>query len=308
MNQSLFIGIEGGATRTTGVVVDEGLEILAQRSAGPTNLHAVAEPAAREAMREILASLCRSVGTRWERVGATAFCLAGIRTDADRADWRRIASDLAPPWPLVLGHDADASLAAGSADRTGVLVVSGTGSLVFGRRADGAERFVGGRGPILGDDGSGFDIARRGLRAAVRAADGRAEPTRLRQLLPERLGLGGLEDLAAWVRPYAKDRVAGAAPIVFQAAEAGDRVAERILQSAAAELAGGAAALVEALWPGGDWPRRVVLAGGVLRSQQGFRSRLAAELTRRLGRVECVLPDCPGAVGAARIARDALPR
>ena len=301
MNRKLYLGIEGGATRTTGVLADGELNVVAEAAAGPTNLYAVDEPAARAAVSEILASLRDAAAGRWADVAASAFCIAGVRTEADRERWRRVAAAVGAPGAVLVTHDAAAALAAGSDDLTGVLVVCGTGSLAYARRADGAERFVGGRGPVLGDEGSGFDIGRRGLRAAVRAAEGRGPATRLEGLIPQSLHLAGVDDLVAYVSPFAKDRVAAVAPIVFDAAAGGDSVALAIVQRAAADLAAAATTAARALWPGGDGPARVVLAGGILREQGAFRQTLTALLADAVPSARCVPPG-PGPLGAARIA------
>jgi len=304
MADGLLLGIEGGATRSTGVLVDGSMRVLAEQVGGATNVHAVGPDRARDATREILDGLLARADVGRPAVSAAAFCMAGLRTDADRSVWRGILDEIGAPPKAMLTHDAAAGLAAGSEDRTGILVVCGTGSLVYARRADGAERFIGGRGPVVGDEGSGFDIARRGLRAAARAADGRAPATLLQRLLPERLGLAGLEELPRWADPAAKDRIASAAPIVFDAADAGDEVAAGILRAAAAELVRAIELAARALWPPGceAGPRRVVLSGGVLCSRRSFREEISSVLATSVPSAECLLAPVSGAVGAARIA------
>lgn len=306
MKGALFLGVEGGATRSTGVLADGRMQVVARQEAGPTNVHAVGEVAARTAVVDIVDALLTAGGVGWDGVGASAFCMAGLRGEADRAFWRGLVEDIGVRGPVLLTHDAAAGMAAGSPDETGILVVCGTGSFVYGRSAAGREHFVGGRGPILGDEGSGFDIAWRGLRAAARSADGRGPKTVLERVLPERLGLGGLDEIVAWVHPFSKGRTAGLAPAVFEAAAGGDQVAEGIVQSAAEELARCVAIVAGELWPPGDWVdtvERVVLSGGVLRHQPPFRERLALLIRKRLLDVRCVEPEVDGAVGAARVAR-----
>ena len=304
MPEPFFLGVEGGATKTTGVLADADLRVVARFVGRPTNLHAVGRSEAQSALTEVLLELLTTAGTRRESLAASALCLAGIRTAQDVPPWRQIAVGLRLPEPLFITHDAAAGLAAGSADGTGILVVCGTGSVVYGRRADGAEKFVGGRGPLLGDEGSGFDIGHRALRAAVRSADGRGERTLLERLIPERLGLACLDELVPWVSPFAKDRVAGVAAIVFEAAEASDAVAAEIVKGAVEELARSVGVVAHALWPGGGL-NRVVLSGGVLCNQPSMRLVVAAAICERLPGVKCSPPEVEGAVGAARLARQA---
>lgn len=306
MTDALLLGIEGGATRTTGVLAGGDLHPLGEHCGGPTNVHAVGEAAARAAAGEVVEALRAEAPRRWPALKASALCIAGIRSEADRAVWRGIVADLPIGGEVLLTHDAAAGLAAGSDDQTGILVVCGTGSAVYGRRQDGREHFVGGGGPILGDEGSGFDIGRRGLQAVLRAVDGRGADTSLTRLIPERVGAGGVEDLVGWVNPFAKDRIASVAPVVFEAAGAGDGVAGRIVQAALDELARSVEIVHESLWPGGladDAALTVVLAGGVLRAQEAFREALSARLSRLVPRARCAVPAASGAVGALRVAR-----
>ena len=305
MEPERFLGIEGGATGTTAAITDGELNVLARTSVGPTNIHAVGAARAEAAVERLLLDVLLPAGARHATLTAAAFCMAGLRGPSERRAWRRITRRAGLRCPCRHTHDATAGLAAGSADGTGILVTSGTGSFAYGRRADGRERFVGGRGPILGDEGSGFDMGQRGLRAAIRSADGRGEKTVLETLIPERLGLEGLEDLVAWVSPFAKDRVARVAPIVLEAANQGDAMAHEIAWGAADELAHSAALVARTLWPEGEGggPGRVVLSGGVLLHNDGFRESVSESLGRLLPGVPCVRPEVDGATGAARVAR-----
>lgn len=302
MSRYLYLGIEGGATRTTGVLVDAHLQAVARRVAGPANVHAAGEDGAGGACAEIVAALLAEAGACWDDVTAAALCLSGLRLPADYKLWRRLVTEMGIGCPVHLTHDAAAGLAAGSPDGTGILVISGTGSLVYGRRADGCECTAGGRGPLLGDEGSGFDIGHQALRAAARSVDGRGEPTVLERLIPRRLGVESFEELLTWASPFAKDRVASVAPIVFEAARSGDTVAQAIADGAVGELARGVEAVSRRLWPGGG-PPRVVCSGGVLQHQEGFLKALAERVRAFAPEARCTLPDVEGAVGAARVAR-----
>ena len=123
-------------------------------------------------------------------------------------------------------------------------------------------------------------------------------------MIPHGLGMDGLDDLVPWLSPFAKDRVAGLAPIVFEAAADGDAVAKEIVETAAGELTRGVEAVVARLWPGaGDGPPRVVLSGGVLRAQADLRQTLTAMIADATRGAPCAFTETSGAVGAARVAR-----
>ncbi len=324
MAPQVFLGVEGGATRTTGALMDGEGRILARAEVGPSNIHAVGTAQAQGAIIALVTDLLMDGGVRRDDLSAAAFCMAGLRTERDRRVWQRGVqrsgllaqsrrSDRtgddsrfrakARHLPLLLTHDAAAALAAGSPDGTGLLAICGTGSLAYGRRADGRERSAIGLGPLLGDEGSGFDIGQRALRAVVRAEDGRGPTTALTPLVLAHADAERVDDLLHWASPADKTLVAAVAPLVFEAAKEGDSVAQEILDAALAELALGAAAVAQRLWPDETQrPQRVVLNGGVLRHQPSFRKAVVQRLRSMVGDAPCALPRETGAVGAARLA------
>src|SRR5260370_914390 len=81
----------------------------------------------------------------------------------------------------LLADDSGAliALVAGAQDAPGIVIVSGTGSIAYGRNANGEAARAGGWGHMIGDEGSGYWIGREALTAVMRAADGRGPATGL---------------------------------------------------------------------------------------------------------------------------------
>ncbi len=302
MTHHAILAVEGGASRSAALLADTSLEVIARNEDGPLNPHAVGHEAAIGNLESLITPLLEKAERQDASIAASAFCIAGLRSDEDKGAWEKAVRPLVAGHLLVT-HDAAAALAAGTQRGEGLLIISGTGSLVYGRRADGRERFALGRGPLLGDEGSGFDIGHRALRAAAASADGRGPKTLLELLVSARLGVGHLDHLIAALEPFEKRRVAAAAPAAFEAAEAGDRVAWSIIQEAATALASAARAVVAELWKPPEELREVVLAGGVLENHQPLR-RLVAERVREFApRAIWRLPEVEPVVGALRLAR-----
>jgi N-acetylglucosamine kinase-like BadF-type ATPase len=140
---------------------------------------------------------------------------------------------------------------------------------------------TGGWGYIFGDEGGGFDIARQALRAALRAEEGWGPPPRSCAALLD--ATGSADANGALHRFYTPDwprsRVAALAPLVDEAAMAGDAVARDILHNAAQQLAVLTSAVRRQLWPPGE-PARVAWTGGV------FRSRMLLDRYRCLVELE----------------------
>merc|ERR1711964_171025 len=103
--------------------------------------------------------------------------------------------------------------------REGVIAISGTGSIVYGRNHGGKAARAGGWGHLLGDEGSGYDIGLQGLRAVVRMADGRQPSTLLIPEILTQISLTSPNQLVKWISKVDKSQIAQLANSVFQAAQ-----------------------------------------------------------------------------------------
>jgi N-acetylglucosamine kinase-like BadF-type ATPase len=169
---------------------------------------------------------------------------------------------------LIVTHDGLIALSGATAGEPGIITIAGTGSFAFGRNSAGEARRAGGWGYIFGDEGSGFDITRQALRAALRFEEGWGPPTALRDVLLQASGApdanGALH--LFYTREFPRSRVATFAQLVDQAAVDGDQVAIQILNNAAQQLASLTASIRRQLWKEGE-PARVAYIGGVFRSK-----------------------------------------
>lgn len=183
-----------------------------------------------------------------------------------------------PVQEAAVTSDAVTAHAGALGGRAGVVLAIGTGSVAVGIGSDGAYARVDGWGPLLGDDGSGARIGTAGLRAALRAHDGRGPAT---VLLDAATGLfGDLEGLPATVgRDGNPARTAASfAPEVARAADAGDAVASAIVRDAAADLAETALAAAGRITAGGS-PLPMAVTGGLTGLGPALMAPLTAALT-----------------------------
>jgi N-acetylmuramic acid 6-phosphate etherase len=186
-----ILGIEGGGTKTVAVRGNG-----TRRTFGPLNLKLASD-------RQILAILRQFKPVR------AAICLAGCRTEADRKRIRALAKQAWQSADVFVGNDLDSGLAtAFGRDGAGILVISGTGSVVVGRNERGQIARAGGWGHLLGDHGSGYWIALTGLRNAVRNYDRRG---RVNPRILHRLCLNSYDQLVDWIQQAGKDEIAGLA-------------------------------------------------------------------------------------------------
>ncbi len=257
------IGVDGGGTRTTLLLADSsGREIL--RREGPPGL---VDPRSPAASAESVAALIRSATGDAELTGrADALCagLAGVGNAAEREIVQRTLEGRGLAARVLVVSDGEIALEGALGSDPGILLVSGTGSIAYGRGERGQVLRCGGWGMMLGDEGSGYAIGRAALRAALCSVDGRGPKTRLLEAVGAETGVAGPDALPPWVGRAGKADVARLTAGVIELAKSEDEVAFRILQSAAGDLASHAFALRERLapWSGAS---AVVLHGGVTR-------------------------------------------
>jgi len=270
------IGIDAGGTKTVCLVADEHGAIVAESRGSGANLHAAGEVGVERALRDVITA---ALGGRHIEPSAICLGMAGIDRDDEARVIRGIVQRLGLLSRIVVVNDALIALVAGAKDGPGIVIIAGTGSIVYGRDPRGFAARAGGWGHMIGDEGSGYWIGRESLAAVMRAQDGRGPATELTAAMLEHFEVADISRLPRIVYDRKSPRVAVAAlgPIVQRAADQGDAVAMRILERAAEELVLAARSVATQLDMRGDaFP--FLLAGGIFR----VVPRLAGELRPRL--------------------------
>jgi N-acetylglucosamine kinase-like BadF-type ATPase len=223
-------------------------------------------------------------------------------------------SDRAQAGTFTFIDEFEASLAAGlfgagrwARGAPGVVVSAGTGSFCKGRNAAGDVRYAGGWGPLIGDEGSGYDIARETLRAVVMSADGRGEATALTRKALSHFGIDTPDDLkkALYDPPIARHELAALARYAFEAAEAGDTIAAEILAEAGRRLARLATPVITELF-GEDKNFPVILSGGIFLSESAVDSALTPMLQALRRGADVFRSTLAPVMGAVATALDSL--
>ena len=296
----VFAGVDGGGTRTTvGLADEQGREIA--RSAGAAGLVDPRDPMASAAT---VASLVRRTAqAAGISAPITALCagLAGVGSETERRAVEAALQEASIAGRVGVISDGEIALEGALGGGPGILLLAGTGSVAHARAPDGRFERCGGWGMILGDEGSGYGIARAALIAAVRAVDGRGEATRLLPTVLDVLDLPDADELPPWIGRAPKSEVAALTVHVLRLAGEGDAVARQIVERGADDLVAHAVALVCRLQP---WPEptRVVCYGGILR-QPLMRDLLARALKKQLPDAHLVDPVEDAVAGALRYAR-----
>lgn len=295
-----IIGIDGGGTKTVGLLTTANGRKIAKVESGPSNYHAVGVENTQKVLEEIISQLTTHVGDT--KLQSINFCIgmAGLGREEDKERIGQICNEIGISKKRVLTHDAHIALVGGIEKQEGVIVISGTGSIVYGIDENGKEARAGGWGYILGDEGSGYDIAVKGLQAIARAADGRESPTKITQLVLNELELKVPNDIIRWTYAASRDDIAQLAKLVFKASDRGDKRAGLIIESAVSELVCAVETVVLQLEL--SHPIRIVLSGGNLLHQTTFAEKLRRGIEENSVGTSAVLPKHEPAYGAVLLA------
>jgi N-acetylglucosamine kinase-like BadF-type ATPase len=302
----LFIGVDGGGTKTVGVLVDAAGAVLTELRIESTNLHAVGPEVARQRLIALMDALLAHGGPG--ELAGIGLGMSGVGRPEERA---QVAGWMQARFPAVacfVDNDAVTALAAATGgDLFGIVVISGTGMIVLGIDRQGRRARAGGWGPLIGEPGGGFSLGAAALNAVAEAADAIGPPTLLTAALLGHLGLTNPGDLVGWA--YADvswARYASLAPLVVQCAQAGDAVSSAILDRAADALAQRVLAVMRRL-DLTTTPFPCVLTGGNL-APGPLADRLTDRLHGLAPHAQVTRPAVDAAVGAAWLAKAQLER
>jgi N-acetylglucosamine kinase-like BadF-type ATPase len=301
----VFLGVDGGGTKTEFVCIDQAGAVVGRHVEGTTYHLQVGVDGAVRALEDGVAAVCAEAGVAAADLSFAFFGLPAFGEDnvvdpqLERHCRRLLGHDR-----FLCGNDMICGWAGSLACADGINLVCGTGSIGYGERQGRSAR-VGGWGEVFSDEASAYWIAIRGLNAFTRMSDGRIPKGPLHAAFRRRLELDADLDICAKVMGESgleRDGIAGLAPIVAEAVAAGDPAAIAIHDLAADELAAMAEALREALGFAADEPVPLSWSGGVLTNDASVRSRLEARL-HAAGPYRLVKPQHPPAYGAALYAQ-----
>jgi glucosamine kinase len=294
---ALFIGVDAGGTRTVAAAA-EGEAILARGEAGPGAVRpgqaVVAAAAIAVAARDALQRARRTAPADVLVVGAS-----GAAREPERSELEEAIGMHGLAHRVRVTSDAEIGLRAAFGAGPGVLLIAGTGAVARARFPDGTTDRSGGLGPVLGDQGSAFDVAREALRRAAWAAEQHGDDELLNQILG-RLGIGA-DRLPAWSLAASTAEIAQLAPLVVEAAGRGEATSRTIMARAAADLADTALRLLRR-FPRPEAPE-LAWGGGLLCGAPAYRKEVISRI--QSGLTVMIQPGpVDGPAGALAMARE----
>lgn len=299
----IIVGVDGGGSKTRAIVADEAGTSLGE-VIGPGS---AVRPGEAERSAGVIAATVADALASCEmthvRPRVLAVGVAGAAREPEReALWTALVErDIAEE--VVIHPDFSIALDDAFGEGPGVLLISGTGSVAFGRSPSGTIARCGGWGPVIGDEGSGAWIGRRALSVVAAAADGREPETSLVGAILTAAQVNEPPELIAWAAAATPGTLATLAPVVTAAADAGDLRANALVSLAVEELMLHVRTLARQLFGDERAATPVAFTGGLLKRGRTLRRRLEQRLRSGVPGAQIVDREVDPARGAVRSAR-----
>lgn len=288
----MIAGIDGGGTHTRLELRADDNTFLRRETFGAFNLNSIGETQFRTLLREVFAACGELAQLHKLCIGAAGISNPKVRQILEEELHQ---AGFAGQWKLC--GDQEIALR-GAMDCPGIALISGTGSICFGKNGAGETARSGGFGHLIDDGGSGYALGRDVLTEAVRALDGRGGDREILQGVYDYLGVQSGAEIVSFVYSPKTDKsiIAQVCIVAIRLAEQGNRRAWELLQREAAELA----ELVRAVQNQLNRPGcPIALLGGMLDVESTYHDEVVRQLSR-LGPVQSPAHDALW--GAAQMA------
>lgn len=236
----VFLGIDGGGTKTEFVLFDENGEMLSRSlqdsachwQSGSDKLSRVLEDGVNDVLMQ--------ANKKFEDITAVGFGVAGLGEDKDKDKASiDICKNFFKDIPLVIENDVHVAYIGAFGYEPGINIVAGTGSMGFGMDDKGNVARCGGWGHEIGDEGSGYWLGKKAVEIFTKQADNRMKKSYLYEMVKEKLNLeDDFEIMTIFQDEYfmSRTKTASLQHILLDAAKAGDISAIQAYEGAAKEL------------------------------------------------------------------------
>ena len=258
------LGIDGGGTKTAGVIADSNGKVVAKATVGPSNPNSVDLISIEKELAKMFEVLRSQSEEAFLQIKHVFAGMSGGDHLSIRSKLNNIVITLLPHTSVTIHNDAITALYSGTLGKPGIVQIAGTGSITYGLNKKGELGRVGGWGYLLGEKGSGYALGNDGLKMAFLAHDGLGEETILTELILEHLGAQSLPDIIHTVyhARNTKEWIASLSKIVVNAADHGDKVARNIIKKHAQYMGESISCLINKMFIENE-SIPVVLTGGL---------------------------------------------
>jgi N-acetylglucosamine kinase-like BadF-type ATPase len=293
MTKIPILAIDAGGTKCRAILCEKDGTIVSYVKGPPCNLHNIGIEGTVHTLTKVLNQLTKHL-SKPLNVGLAVVGMAALDTQKDIENISRVVSRVLQDChinvnDIVINNDGIITLLGVLGDSPGLLVISGTGSIICGKNEQNQFVRVGGWGYRLGDEGSGYFIGQSILRSIFQAKDRGISLSPMANRVLQMLQLNSLDELLAWTysKHYSVDKVASLAKIAFSFECKGDQTAKNILNQAAQDLAEMCHTAIERL----NLTNKtfdVIFSGGILQNNISIANKFAKILKNHYKSIKIV--------------------
>jgi len=302
-----IIGIDGGGTKTDCAVADLSGKVLHRAFGKPSNFLAIGVDVVVENLFELIEGILFKIEADFFDVKMLLVGTAGAGREEDASILETKFNDYTMREGIKIKSvkvvsDARIALEGAFSGNTGCILIAGTGSILFGKDKNGFIHRNGGFGRLIGDEGSGYSIGRKGLAAVAKELDGRGETTSITQMLNNKHNISSAPDLIINVYKNNFD-IASAATLVLTAANENDGAALQILNEEADELLLHINAVMKKMK---SKKLNIAFTGNLIANKNIYSDLLRMKIADNLPSVKIKEPDNTPVEGAILLAKEML--
>jgi len=302
-----LIAFDCGATKTECALADINGNILYTTTGGAANFLVTGTNETSRIIVSLLNDCIKKLNTDYSEIENVVIGAAGAgrKKDAGKLEsslFEIFASDGIKIRSLKVVSDAQIALQGSFPNEAGCTLIAGTGSIIYGKNERGNIYRVGGFGRLLGDEGSGFSIGRKGLQAAAKYFDGQGDETLIVKLIEEKYSINTADEL---IKKVYKDNfdIASIAKIVLIAAQNEDKIAHNILLEETDELIHHISTMMKKM---DTIDLRVSFAGSLIINNNIYSDMLRDKIKTAFPSVNIVEPKHSPIEGAILLAKEML--
>ena len=298
----LVIGVDGGGSKTRVIVADgTGAQLADVTGPGSAMAPGRADHSA-GVIGELVRQALAQVRVEATKPRALVAGVAGVGRANENRALTVALEDLELADEISVEGDGEIALTDAFGFGPGIILISGTGSIAYGRGPSRVLARCGGWGPAFGDEGSGAWIGRKSLAIVASAADGREPATALTGAVLTAAQVNEPTELIPWGIAASPKELAALAPVVFNAASAGDARANALVGLAVEELVLHIRALALKLFMDERAAVPVAFSGGLLQKGSLLRKRLEQRLKSAVPGAQIRAAEIVAARGAVKSA------
>jgi len=306
-----ILGVDGGGSKTTAQIADTSGKKIAQAVSSSSSYKSVGVKRAIENLNTAVFNAITNLNVSKNiNFISSCFGFAGNNNSVgkDPEIYREIVfneklSNHLNSKRTVICNDTRIGLEAGSKNKNKMILIAGTGSNCFGINEDGKQAGATGWDYILADEGSGYQVGLKALRAIIKAHDGRGRKTLLSKTILKEIKLKNILDLTEWVYkiPFSKAKIGVLAKTVCMTAGMGDEVSIDILTQEAEEAVTSVITVAYKLgFENKDFD--LVLVGGLFKCEKYFKNILMNRLKENLSKINFIPLTSNPVEGAIKLA------